>query len=527
MIVPRPYQRDAIESVFTYYRNGNQGNPIIAMPTGTGKSIVIALLIQKIFQKYADQRVLTVTHVKELIKQNFGKLTDVWPTVPGGVYSAGLKRKDEGFPITFGGVQSMYRKPELFGHVDLMFIDECHLVSPNQDTMYGSLIKGLREVNPHMRVIGLSATPYRTQNGMLTDGPIFTDLCFDNTHLSAFNELIRQGYLCKLRPVPTGEQINTEGLHTRAGEFIQKEVEAKVSGDVTYRIADEIVARGATRNRWLVYAVSIEHAERLADLLRNRGIECAALHSKSDDPDKVMEDFKAGRLKAVVSKDMLTTGVDVPEVDMLAVARVIRSPGLWVQILGRGTRPHDSKEDTLVLDFGGNTARLGPINDPVVPHKRKPGDSHDGGAPVKVCELCGTYVPAAARVCEHCGFEFPFHMPPLYAVPGTQEIVRDDPVEEWLTVDRVTYKRHRKEGKPDSLRVSYFCGLTRVTEWVCPAHGGFASSKANEWWKLRTFGDTCPFSVDGMIPLLKNLRTPKRIQARLNVRHPEVLGYEF
>lgn len=525
MIVPRYYQSEAIDSVFRYFGSGKVGNPVVAMPTGTGKSIVIGLFAKQVMQTYPGQRLMCVTHVKELITQNHGKVQHVWPTAPAGVYSAGLKKRDTDFPLTFAGIQSVHRNPDDFGRVDLLLIDECHLVSPNQDTMYGAFIKGLRKRNPHTKVIGLSATPFRTKHGLLTDGPLFTDVCYDNTDVAGFNKLVREGYLCAPRTIQTGQSIDTDGLHVRMGEFIQKELEERLQGGVTRRIVDESIRLGEDRNRWLVYANSIEHADAMSELYQQRGYDVPALHSKVQDRDQLMADFKAGKYRGLVSRDMLTTGVDVPEVDYIVVARATRSPGLWIQIVGRGTRPHPSKRDCLVADFGGNIERLGPINDPVLPSKRP---KKDGGGvpPVKVCPSCASYVPAAARTCEHCGADFPPGPIKLNSRASGGPVLREDPETKWLDVDRVTYKRHTKKGKPDSLCVTYFCGYTMVREWICPAHGGLASRKARAWWKRRT-GEPCPPDVDRMLGQLKHLATPSEIRALVNIKYPEIKDYRF
>jgi DNA repair protein RadD len=169
MYTPRWYQEEAIKSIFSYFME-NDGNPIIALPTGTGKSIVIADFVKKVFSYYQGQRVMMLTHVKELIKQDYQKLIDVWPTAPAGIYSAGLNRRDHLYPITFAGIASVHKKPELFGKQDLAIIDECHLVSARSNTMYLKFIDAMRAINPALKVIGLTATKYRLGQGLLTEG---------------------------------------------------------------------------------------------------------------------------------------------------------------------------------------------------------------------------------------------------------------------------------------------------------------------------------------------------------------------
>src|SRR5574344_2620203 len=158
MMIPRDYQVQAVESIFKYFSN-NTGNPLLCLPTGTGKSVIIAMLLKKIFETFPNQKVLMITHVKELIQQNFEKLKSVWNDAPAGIYSAGLKKRESQQKIIFCGIQSVAKKAELFGNVDLIIIDEAHLVSQNANSQYRLFIEKLKDVNSYLKVIGLTATP--------------------------------------------------------------------------------------------------------------------------------------------------------------------------------------------------------------------------------------------------------------------------------------------------------------------------------------------------------------------------------
>src|ERR1700722_16084500 len=129
MISPRPYQEDALNSIWKYFSSGATGNPLLAHPTGTGKSSIPAFFIERIMKAWPTQRFLLLTHVSELIKQNAEVLQMIWPQAPLGIYSSGLKLKQSAFPIVYAGVQSVAKNPTIFGHRDIVFIDEAHLVS--------------------------------------------------------------------------------------------------------------------------------------------------------------------------------------------------------------------------------------------------------------------------------------------------------------------------------------------------------------------------------------------------------------
>lgn len=527
-LIPRYYQEEAVDSVFTYFMS-NKGNPIIAMPTGTGKSLVIAELTKRILLTYPGQRIQMVTHVKTLIEQNFEKLITQWPAAPAGIHSAGLKRRDCLEPIVFGGIQSMYRRAADFGHIDILIVDECHLIPSNSETMYGRYIEELTAINPYLKVVGLSATPYRLKGGHLTDGKVFTDVCYDNTQTERFNRLIDEGFLAPVIPKKTRTEISDKDLHIRAGEFITSEMEELYSGDVTFQALTETVQEGVDREHWLVFAVSIAHTEDIVDLLNHMGISAVACHSEMAPgaADQALKDFAAGKYRAIVSRDKLTTGVDLPEVDLICMLRLTRSPGLWVQMLGRGTRPFPGKQDCLVLDFAGNTRRLGPINDPVLPTTNQNGSNGGGQAPVKVCPACQVYVPAGVRFCEHCGYEFERVMQ-FDASASTQELIRrDEGLTTSLKVDYVTYQRHKKMNKPDSMCVTYFSGLVRVREYVCPDHNLYAERRAIQWWQARSIMAFPRDGLDGLLAQVGDLPTPVAIIVDLKGPYPELKNVLF
>lgn len=541
----RYYQEEAIHAIYNYFAV-KFGNPIVAMPTGTGKSVVIAEFVRSVVTHFPGQRILMLTHVKELIQQNYTKLIQVFPLAPAGVYSAGLGKK-EIRPITFAGIASVVKKAVEFGHIDLVLIDECHLVSPHDETSYQNFIADLQKINPAVKVIGFSATPYRLGQGLLTmpietkkgERPaLFTDICYDITGMSAFNKLIAEGFLCTLVPKRTKNELDVSQVGTVAGEYNLNDLQAAVDKlEITRRAIDEMLtcsmAEDRPRVRWLIFATGIEHSDHIATELNNRGISARSVHSKSShkERDEAVAWFKArnDEVRVLVNNGVFTTGFDCPEIDLIGVLRPTQSPGLWVQMLGRGTRPAEGKENCLVLDFAGNTKRLGPINDPILP--RRKGQKGGGEAPVKVCEACGTYNHASVRFCVCCGERFPERVK-IVAQAATSEIVRSDsPIIEVFAVDKVTYKPYfpRDPMKPVSLIVNYSCGpLQKFSEWVCLEHDGYAGKKARDWWRERALEEP-PSTVEEAVQWMdKNeLLTPTHIRVFMNARHPEIRAYDF
>lgn len=532
MIVDRPYQTDAVRAIWQYFIAGRKGNPVVAMPTGTGKSIVIGRFVESVFQAYTNQHILILTHVKELIEQNYKKLIELIPTAPAGIYSAGLGRKDYGAPITFAGINSVAKKAALFKKTNLVLIDECHLVSPNSNTQYQKFIAELRKFNPHLKVIGFSATPFRLGLGLITDGGLFTDVCYNNTGPKAFEELIINGWLAPLIPKQTKNYIDSTNVTVRGGDFVTKDLEKAIEEqNVTQQAIQELLTEAYDRRKWLLFATSINHALEITEHLNYRGISAAAVHSKmsTGDRDTVVNAFRQGQIRAVVNRDILTTGFDVPDLDCIAMLRPTQSPGLWVQMLGRGTRPAEDKRNCLVLDFARNTERLGPIDDPVLPKRR--GKGGGGSAPVRVCPACFTLCHTRKPCCEQCGYEFPIvanidgHASHL-ALLSSQDL----PQMEIYPVHSMIAEVHNKPERPPSMRVSYYAGhngAKRFSVFVCLEHGGVAAKVGREWWRAHTRSKAVPDSTDAGITLFEECYVPTHIRVWINKRYPEVMAYDF
>lgn len=558
----RPYQTDAVHAIWNYFRENPTGNPLVAMPTGTGKSVVIARFLQSVFRPYPNQRVMLLTHVKELIAQNYAKLQALWSFAPAGVYSAGLGKKETHAPITFAGIASVWKMWALFGHIDLVLIDEAHLLSPNDTTMYRQFLIGLRSVNPHLRVIGLTATPWRLGHGHLTDPTVdkdgnetpalFTDVCFDLTTLEEFNKLIDDGYLIPLVPKPTKVEFDVQGLHTRGGEFIEKEMQERFGKEeITEEALKEAIAIGQEYGlkKWLIFASGTEHADNVGDMLTLMGVSNRVVHSKREGRDESIRMFRRGEVTALVNNNVLTTGFDDPEIDLIIVLRATASSVLWVQMLGRGTRPHfvgdhdlntregrfaaiteGGKLFCMVLDYARNTSRLGPINDPVVPKRKGEGG---GTAPVKICDRCETYNHASARFCGGypyktplgCGAEFTFEVKFKETAASDELIKIAEPKVAVVNVDHISYDRHEKEGSPPMMKVTYYCGLKSYNEFVCFEHANYAGKKARMWWKERTDAPF-PLSTADAIDTAQQVKQPTQLRIWTNKKpYPEIMAF--
>jgi DNA repair protein RadD len=462
-----------------------------------------------------------------LIEQNFEVLKMVWPNAPAGIFSAGLKRKETAFPIIFAGLQSAIKDPTIFGHRDLIWIDEAHMVNQDQASMYLKFIAAMKLINPAVKVVGMSATLFRMGQGWITDSGLFTDVVYDMTGLHGFNKLIEEGHLATLIPKRTKTELDVSGVQIVKGEYAQGALQKAVDREeITLAGLRELVEAGYNRKSWLIFASGIEHSDHIAAMLENFGIECASVHSKQKPEynDGAIKAFKNFELRAISNYGKLTTGFNHPGIDLIGMFRPTMSIPLWVQMLGRGTRPANGKNDCLVLDFARNTPRLGCINDPAIPKKK--GDKV-GDAPVKICEACGAYNYASARTCCSCGIEFQFQVK-IVAKAGTDELLRTDtPIIETFPVDYVIYARQEnKMGKPPYIRATYFCGLQAFKQNVFPQHGGMSRKFFREWWRQRSKEEP-PLTTDDALRFVSTLRKPKTIRVHVNLRYPEITQVEY
>lgn len=513
----REYQQRTIDQLYAWLEAVSHGNPCLVLPTGSGKSHIVAALCKDALQNWPETRVLVLTHVKELIEQNAEKMRQHWPGAPMGIYSASIGRKDLGEPITFAGIQSVRTKAKELGHIDLVLIDECHLVNHKDEGGYRKLLGELKAINPALRVVGLTATPYRLGHGLITDKPaMFDDLL---TPVS-IEELIFKGYLSTLRSKVTRAKLDTSGVHKRGGEFIESELQAAVdTDDQNHAVVREVISLAGDRKAWLFFCTGVKHANHVAEVLREHGIaaECVTGETSKTDRARMLADFKAGRLRALTNANVLTTGFDYPDIDLVAMLRPTMSASLYVQMAGRGMRVKSHTDHCLVLDFAGVVETHGPIT-AVQPPKK--GSSGDGEAPVKVCDECGELVHISAMVCPACGALFPEPV-------KKSMVLRNDDIMGLegtdLEVTAWTWRRHtsRASGK-DMLAVTYYGSLSDapITEYLPIAHDGYAGQRAmGQLLSLATSASIAPgglnvATMDEMAANMNEATPPKFIEFR-------------
>jgi len=246
--------------------------------------------------------------------------------------------------------------------------------------------------------------------------------------------------------------------------------------------------------------------------------------------EDLIRQFKNHQIHCLVTVLALSVGFDVPDVDCIVWCRPTKSPVLYVQGMGRGTRISDGKTDCLVLDFTDTVERLGPVDTIQGRAKKKSGTQE---APYSICPDCGERNAPAALVCIHCGGQIreeeakPMDAKVSYAALLSSQASIAELI--WHDVTKVDYALHRKEGKPDSMRVDYYCGLLRVaSEWICFSHIGYARQKAENWW-MRREKKCMPSGTQEALDWVTfyDIEEPVRIATRKNGKYTEVKDYEF
>lgn len=498
----RPYQQTALDAVYEHLRS-KETNPCVVLPTGTGKSLVLAQIAKDSVEKW-NGRVLILAHVKELLEQNADKIRKLCPELKIGIYSAGLRSRDTTEQVIVAGIQSVYNKACELDAFDLVIVDEAHLISSEGDGMYRTFLADMKVINPHVRVIGLTATPFRLKGGLICKPEnILNEICYE----AGLKEMIQQGYLSPLISRAGRTEANLANLHIRGGEFISDEVAAAMDNDALVTSAcREIVELTRDRKSVLIFTASVDHCKHVAEKIQAfSGKECAIVTGDTSPAERaeIIARFKGEfipadlfgtpkpPLKFLANVNVLTTGFDAPNTDCVVMLRPTNSPGLLIQCAGRGTRlsPETGKTNCLFLDYGGNILRHGPLDMIKV---KEPGSGKGGDAPAKKCPQCLALIHAGYTACPECGYVFPpkESNDKMTQTASSAGVISGQVDYTDYEVLDVYYCVHEKRGAdpdaPKTMRVDYQVGFNEFkSEWVCPEHTGYARGKFEKWWHER------------------------------------------
>ncbi|EDK26946.1 DNA or RNA helicase [Vibrionales bacterium SWAT-3] len=362
MYTLRPYQADSVKSVIHYFRK-HQTPAVLVLPTGAGKSLVIAELA-----RLAKGRVLVLAHVKELVEQNHEKYEGYG--LKGSIFSAGLGRKETDQQVVFASVQSVVRNLDSFSNqFSLLVIDECHRVPDEKNSSYQKVITHLRENNSGIKVLGLTATPYRLGMGWIyqyhTRGQVrseeprfFRDCIFE----LPIRYLLDEGFLTPARMIdaPVLSYDFSQLKPASTGRYKEAELDMVIeqSKRATPQIVDQIIHLAQDKLGIMVFAATVRHAQEILGLLPEGEAAIVIGDTPTLERDQIINDFKERKIKFLVNVSVLTTGFDAPHVDLIAILRPTESISLYQQIVGRGLRLSPGKKECLVLDYAGNSYDL-------------------------------------------------------------------------------------------------------------------------------------------------------------------------
>lgn len=540
----RYYQREAVDAIFDYWSN-TAGHPLVDMATGTGKSMTMGTLTQEMVVNYPDMRVLNCTHVEELVGGNFQELLGIWPFAPAGIYAAAMGRRDRHAQILFGQLQTIWNKAAEIGWVDVLVIDEVHLVPADADTMYRQLIDALLAINPDMKIVGFSATLYRMGQGRLDEGE---GRLFDQTvYEYGIRRGIDDGYLAPITSKPVGTQIDVSGVRTTNGDYAPGALAKAVKAADQYgRILEEVLDVEGQRKSALFFCPGIENATDMAELVRAAGRTCEVITGKTPKGERrsLIAAYKRGEIWALSNDNVLSTGTNMPRCDLIVDTYKTKSPNRYVQRVGRGTRviypagfdpeandaegrrdaiANGPKPNCRYMDFAGNIAEHGPV-DMIQP--RAPGLG-GGEAPVKICPTCEEILHASLRVCWCCGHEFIFDETPKVQARASDAPILSTNEPIWRAVTSRTFRKHEKLGGTPSVRVDYMLGLESQREWLCCEYTGFAKAKADRWWRKHDGKLPFPATVEEFLDRVQEgeIRETAEISLKKNGKYYDVIDH--
>ena len=560
-LTPRKYQVNALAAIFGALNESMSAVPLVDMATGTGKSLVLAMTAEEFIGhgERDNARVIATAPSKELVRQNYHDAKAYSDDLDVGIYCAGLSSKDLTREFTIGTINSLVNaSDEELGVIDLLMIDECHKVNTAKLGMYRDFIDRLRGINPELRVVGLTATPFRLDGGHLTDPiqgePIFTKVVYT----FGLREGIADGYLVPLRQFQQTRAFDDTKIAKAGGDFSKSALQSawtsekiKVAVENMLKALQQDEERsGRKRKHVLAFCCGIQHAKDIAAEVATYGHTAEHISGEmaKQERDRIIEDFKAGKIQFLTNADILTTGFNAKNCDVIVQFRNTLSTSLYIQMLGRGTRTYfpcghvlddsvsaderraiiasSTKPDCLVLDFTSNTVRHGPVEDAstepkVTVKSEKAKECTECGAlsqmRAKACWQCLTPFPEKewqgkpcpveecgkanlvnAATCIACGYDFNKHESVPY--DRLKDLI-------WDRVHRVHVAYHAKRWqpeKPPTMRVEYYNEHDEllVTEWLSfdERSKQFARRKGKAWWIQQGGSEkTVPDNVDDAV----------------------------
>lgn len=408
MITPRHYQQDAHDAVIAHWKKSTLPVAVEAA-TGSGKSVIVAMLAKTLFDLSGGKRVLCLAPSRELVEQNSEKYELLGEKC--SIYSASIG-KSLRHQVVFA-TEGTFKKvaKRLGSEFAGVVIDEAHRITNTIKT----IISDMRETSPNLRVCGLSATPFRLGDGYIygidDDGRALDEsVCRDPyfyqcVYKITARQLVDMGYLTPLEAgAINSSSYDTSGLKVQSnGQFSASTVKAAFEGwgRKTSAIIADVVAQTQNATGVMIFAATVPHAIEVMASLHPDNSRLVTGATKRAEREQILRDFKAQKFTYLVNVAVLTTGFDAPNVSHVAILRPTESVSLLQQIMGRGMRLFDSKKTCVVLDYAGNLDRHMPDGDLYKPEVRAAYKSGSGEPLDCLCEYCLQVNSFAPRENEH------------------------------------------------------------------------------------------------------------------------------
>lgn len=512
-MILREYQLAAVNAALNWIKYKDIPS-IIVLPTGAGKSLVMAALAEKFCEE--GHKVLVIAHRKELLQQFSGKLS-----IPFGFYSASIGEKKLDLPITVASIQSITNVENLPKYQRII-IDEAHRISNNEEGQYWDIIKR----NPEAKICTLTATPYRLKGGKLGWG--------EEIYSIPYEYLVSQGYLSKLtnkvKDVPS-----LDGVEIVAGDYKEdtlaqfmsdpKLIEAAVRNIITY---------GTYRYSVIIFCVNKAHCNLMYDAMKRNGLQSMVVTGDTPDAERgqAIEDFKEGRLRYLINCQIFTEGFDAPCTDMVVLLRPTKSKALFEQMCGRGVRIFEGKEDCFLLDMAGNLEEHDGYGSPYHEKSRKESIPKKG----RLCPACEAFVKPKGLECPECGYIFEKIQDRLASHDYNANIDGETTFTKTKkhNVRDVLYREHRSKKGSVSLRVDYVVSGYKygvISEWLSVYHeNDWVRNKAYKFFNERDYllgSDTKEYTMEHILWHAERLKRPSAITVDHSEKFPRIIHYEW
>ncbi|MEI6258512.1 MAG: DEAD/DEAH box helicase [Deltaproteobacteria bacterium] len=407
----RPYQEDVLKVIWDAIPTDQF--ILIQAATGAGKTLIFSELIKRLLTQWPNIRIGILAHRRELITQAQDKLLKTWPEAPIGIACASISNDiDTDKPVVIGSIQTLSRRTGTTVPFDLVIVDETHKIpAMNVKSQYKSWIETMIKYNPKVRIIGFSATCFRLSHGYIYGTackPGNINLFPDLHYRISISDLQKDGYLCGYRAKTTTDISSDLAGVRKTGDYNVGDLSAVMSKQ--QHVGSAVAAlneHASDRKHVIVFAVTIAHAEKLREAF---GEQATIIHSELNDDARyqALSDFESGKIRIIVNVTILSEGFDSPAVDCIIMCRPTMSPGLFIQMTGRGLRPHPDKKDVLILDLANNCQTHGDPDSPRVeiPGRSKKKELVVEEKKIKTCPNCDEVVEPRATECEICGWTF-------------------------------------------------------------------------------------------------------------------------